>query len=291
MLPDDPRHGSESGHEQHIRDHEDPCAACLDAKLKAARRRRKRKQQGHLYTMPAGHAYRRIVDWQRRGASYDDMVAHTGLEESVISRIIHNGPEVTIYPRTFLAIMQAPTKMPLTTIGAIRRVQALQRLGWPIGKIAEASGVHHDTILHARHGRVFVARKSRIGIARGYEALSMTIPVGETKQHRAGISRARNAAERAGWLPPLAWDDIDDALENPVGWQYRSPDRAEAVRDFVDQGVNATEAARRLHTSREGLEVWCRRNGLSAEYRRMAAREALAHNGWSQDSPDAERSA
>ena len=284
MRPDDPRHGHEAGHEQHLRDGEPPCAPCLDAKLKAARRRRKRKQQGHLYTMPAGRAYDRIVRWQQGGASYDDMVAHTGLEESVVSRILRGGPETTIYPRTFLAIMQAPTKMPLTTIGAIRRVQALQRLGWPIGKIAEASGVHHDTILHARHGRVFVARKCREGIARGYEALSMTIPTGETQQHRAGITRARNAATRAGWLPPLAWDDIDDALEQPTGWQYRSPDRAEAIRDFDDQGVNATEAARRLHVSREGLEVWCRRHGLSVEYRRMAAREAIGVNEWTKES-------
>lgn len=291
MNPQDPRHGREAGHEQHLRDGEKPCEPCYEAKLTAARRRSKRKAQGRLYTMPAAQAYDRVVRWRAGGASLDDISRHTGLEESVTSRICNGSRDMVIYPRTFLAIMKAPSGMPLTTVGAIRRVQALQRLGWSVERIAEVAGVHRDTVLDARHGRVFVAHRVRVAIDEAYRSLSMTIPEGETQQHRAGITRSRNHATRQGWLPPLAYDDIDDALEKPEGWQYRAPNRRDAVLEFAEQGVNATEAARRLHTSREGLEVWCRRNGLSAEYRRMAAREALAHNGWSQNAPDAERSA
>ena len=111
----------------------------------------------------------------------------------------------------------------------------------------------------------------------------MTIPEGETKQHRAGITRSRNYATRHGWLPPLAWDDIDDGLEKPEGWQYRKPDRRDAVIDFAEQGMNATQTARRLQMTREALEVWCRRHGLAHTYRRMAAREALHENQWTQE--------
>ena len=216
MLPNDPRHGSEAGHEQHRRDGEEACGPCDDAKLKASRRRRKRRQMGHRYTLPAGRAYDRMARWREGGASYDDLVEHTGLEESVISRVLTEGPTGTIYTRTYLAIMQAPTTMPLTTIGATRRIQALQRLGWPIERIAIEAGVHRDTILDARTPRVFVARRTRHAIADAYERLHMTVPTGETKQHRAGITRARNYAERHGWLPPMMWEDIDDAAECPV---------------------------------------------------------------------------
>jgi len=215
MHPNDFRHGTEAGHEQHRRDGEDPCQPCLDAKLKAARRRTKRKTQGHRYTLPAGAAWDRVQRWRDGGASLDDIASITGLEESVTSRIINGQRTMPIYARTFHAIMRAPAGMPLTSIGATRRIQALQRLGWSVERIAIEAGVHRDTILDGRQPRVFVARRVRVSIDGAYRRLHMVIPTGETKQHRAGITRARNHAERMGWLPPLAWTDIDDALEHP----------------------------------------------------------------------------
>lgn len=214
MLPEDERHGAERGYEQHVRDGEDPCADCYQAKLLAARRRRKRQQMGHRYTVPSTKARARLDRWRAGGASYGDIADHTGLEEGRCWEILNDGAP-TIYTRTALRIMAA-TGWPVTTLGITRRVRALVRIGWTVPHIAEACGVHHDTILDIRRRRPeFVSRRVRDAIVAGYETLSMRLPQPQSKQDRAGVTRARNHATRSGWFPPLAWNDIDDPDERP----------------------------------------------------------------------------
>lgn len=283
MMPaDDPRHGTEAGNEQHRRDGEDPCPECDHAKLIAARRRTKRKTQGFLYTLPGGPAYDRIIRWREGGASYDDISILTGLEESNISRLLLGGRDTILYARTYNRIMRAPTKMPLTSVGATRRIQALHRLGYSAIRIAEESGVNLDTILDARYPRVFIARRVRVSIADAYERLHMSIPDGDTKQVRAGITRARNLAERSGWSPPLAWDDIDDAAETPAG-AYVPSSRIEQLTDLHARGSNITEVCRALKASRDTLQKWCSNNGLSHVYRDLAGRESHGRNQYTSE--------
>lgn len=274
MAADDPRHGTEAGHEQHLRDGHNPCHSCHQAKLKAARRRSKRKAQGFIYTMPAGMAHHRIQHWMGGGATQEDVARHTSLETSVIHRLVHGTPEQIIYPRTWHAIMSAATEGPLTSIGATRRVRALTALGYSLPAIARETGIHHDTILDTRAAdQRIVQVRVREAIAAAYQRLEMSIPIGATQQERAGITRAKNMARRRGWPPPIVWDAIDDSREQPKGWEYVGSDRHAELDDLLDRGVGVSEAARVLGITVKALEKWMDRHGRRADYNRLTMRE------------------
>lgn len=254
MSPDDPRHGSEAGYEQHVRDSEDPCAGCHQGKLLAGRRRSKRKEMGYRFTVPSDAARARITKWRAGGASYGDIADHTGLEEGRCWEIDNDGAP-RVYTRTAARILKA-NGWPVTALGITRRVRALVRIGWAIPHIAEACGTSHDTILDIRRRQPeFISRKVRDGILAGYEQLAMQLPEPTSKQGKAGVSRARNHATRMGWLPPLAWDDIDDPNERPaVGTNHRRRDDIDhaVVERFLcgEHSLKTTPAERRQITHR-----------------------------------------
>ena len=184
--------------------------------------------------------------------------------------------------RRRLELLTTRQRRIVPTWRALRRIQALQALGWSVPAIAKEVGKNHRHLYSlSRHPTIYASTFVEIDAA--YQRMLMRTPSAITPSERSSVTKAKRYAARMGYVPPLAWDDIDDPDEQPRDWHYRAPDRADAVADFAEQGLNATQAARRLHTSREALEVWCRRHGLSAEFRRMAAREALGGNQWTRE--------
>lgn len=99
--------------------------------------------------------------------------------------------------------------MPNTLIDSaptIRRLQALACLGWSFEDVGRRAGVaktweimHRPTIRHV-NAQAFAAV---------YGRLSMSVPPMGTREQRAAVNRTRAWAVRNGWLPPLAYDDID----------------------------------------------------------------------------------
>lgn len=216
MHPRDQRHGTEAGHEQHLRDGEDPCDACVEGDRIASRRRGKRKAMGYRYQAPLGDIYWRIHSLRNEGATYDDLMAWSGVVESQIWRVLNGGPDTLVYARTWHRLNDMQPGRIITPLGVTRRIRALMWLGFSAQQIAAEAGCHPDTVRDARdEPREFLARKVKIGIADAYDRLSLTLPQGATKQDRAGISRSRNYARRNGWLAPLMWDQIDSPNEHP----------------------------------------------------------------------------
>ena len=91
------------------------------------------------------------------------------------------------------------------------------RLGWTSQDIADAAGWNHRNavlrILNGQKGKpcTWLERETNDRITAVYERLSMRIPTGPYRD------RGRRQAERKGWPPPLAWDDIDNPNESPKG--------------------------------------------------------------------------
>ena len=109
---------------------------------------------------------------------------------------------------------QTGTYRKVPAIGAQRRIEALQRLGWSVPVLSKRLGVtssavydlgRYDTIYRTTHDR----------IAAVYEELSGRLPDPQTPGERMSVSRARNHAIRCGYLSPLAWLNIDDPDERP----------------------------------------------------------------------------
>lgn len=100
---------------------------------------------------------------------------------------------------------------PLTTdpTGTVRRVQALVALGWPVRLIAEEANVNEKslrTFMYSPGDTVTVTRAEAIAVV--FERLCMT---------RGPSKASATIARKRGYVPPLAWDDIDDPNEVPEG--------------------------------------------------------------------------
>jgi len=108
--------------------------------------------------------------------------------------------------------MSAAAGRPFTvpTIGTTRRIRALMRLGWRSIDIAHAAGWQSGEAVTVLIGRSFVNHRTAQRIRAAYGQLSMS---------RGPSEQTRRRAERAGWPPPLAWDDdtIDDPAARPMG--------------------------------------------------------------------------
>lgn len=159
--------------------------------------------------------------------------------------------------------------------GSRRRIRALQAIGWPTKILtAELGYTHRDALAPLLYDARQCTRTRAEKIADLYERLCMT-------PGPSNITRVR--ALRAGYAPPLAWDDIDDPDEEPTGWQYVPQGRRESLEELVASGESITTACRQLKVSRAALQKWCANNGLRHVYRTLAAREAIGTNQYTDE--------
>lgn len=137
-------------------------------------------------------------------------------------------------------------------LGAQRRLQALMRLGWSSHRIATEAGLPHRNhvwrILHGQKGKptTWIQRSTDEWVREVYDRLSMTVPEGRY------VARTRAYAERMGWPPPLAWDDIDNDQE-PRGVGVNGPQYASA--DLLAEWDHFRAAGESIHACAKSLGV------------------------------------
>ena len=167
--------------------------------------------------------------------------------------------------RRLAQLRGVPYRFP--AIGTQRRIRALMRLGWTAQHIADACGWKSGESVNNIARRKFVYRDSAERVADAYEAMSM----------RLGPSvQTRKRAERNGWPPPLAWDDID----NDAAPKGKPRTRSNRPVDEIDHAVvsRVMEGERMRTTPAEKREVvrrWLRDGRPLAELERR--------QGWKAD--------
>lgn len=150
-------------------------------------------------------------------------------------------------------------------IGAQRRIQALMALGWTSEDIRQAAGWRHRNyvlrILEGQKGKPcrWLERHTHDTICAVFDQLCMVLPP-DSPYRRRSATIARNK----GYLPPLAWDDIDndpapaDALTISQGrGNYRTT--LEDFDDLVRLGETPEIAAQRLGVQLDSIEIARRR--------------------------------
>lgn len=116
----------------------------------------------------------------------------------------------------------------VSSLGTIRRIQALACLGWTMYAIAREVDTGRETVRQwTLHDTVYRTTHDRM--AEVYERIAMRLPPETTPSERLVAARRRNQARRNGWAPPLAWDDIDRD-EHPRG-------HATSTADHIDDAV------------------------------------------------------
>lgn len=162
---------------------------------------------------------------------------------------------------------------PVDSTGTRRRLQALMALGWSVNRIARAAGADQQAMCHALAGGMVTARTART-VRDVYDDLWDQAPPALSRGDRVAAGRTRARAARAGYLPPMAWDDdtIDDPATHPaehdvdayIGVDHvaitravtgdfaRTLTRAErwiAIEQLAREGLSDPEIAARLHVT------------------------------------------
>lgn len=143
-------------------------------------------------------------------------------------------------------------------VGTTRRLRALIALGWDSRYLGTRLGMSNCTIPRITHDEVtLILVSTREAVRALYDELALTIP---PEGRVRTMSRGR--ARRAGWAPPLAWDDdsIDDPAATPAEYERHDVNvryREDVLEDFEDtrwehQG-DVCAAAVRLGMSHESL--------------------------------------
>lgn len=142
-------------------------------------------------------------------------------------------------------------------IGARRRIRALLAIGWTHDLISERAGLpaKRSAVVLNQVGE-WISRATHDSIVRAYDALSMT---------PGPSSLGRRRAERAGYAPPLAWDDesIDDPAAPEPGHRALEHSRVDLDewRRLVDAGEDQDRAAARLGARLGTIQNYAQREG------------------------------
>lgn len=139
----------------------------------------------------------------------------------------------------------------------IRRLQALAALGYTNAEMAEALGKQDQWFTNRMRYPTLRGSSAKI-VHDLYERWSMTIP-----RDSVAAKRARMRAARKGWVPPLAWDDIDNLNEVPSTGkpkQRRHSELRAEYRFLSAAGESDHAIARSLGVTAKSLGELMRRN-------------------------------
>lgn len=199
----------------------------------------------------------------------------------VILRGKHGYPATRMLRRNadaILAVRYRPLPGALVDpTGTRRRLQALSALGWPCHAIAERIGWQSSNLHAALVGKHGVTAATAEVVRRIYDDMSMT---------PGPSSRSRAHAARAGYAPPLAWDDEPGSphhIDEPDATPALDADPADGCRVCHDVAelleVDGSEplAASRLGMSLASLEIHLRRHSspLARRFGAASKREQI----------------
>lgn len=200
---------------EHTRRHQAGCPKCKRYGAWKDRVWRRRKELGQPTTVPAAEVVAHLQTLHNRGMTPAVVSRASGVPAATIRKLLYSGEgRKWVQARTALPLLAVavppepvahPPKAELTDCtGSRRRLRALARIGWTYRHVAAASGlVCRQLDELARQQWITQANADRI--SRAYEQLSM-------QPGPSDITATR--AARAGWAPPLAWDD--DTIDDPA---------------------------------------------------------------------------
>lgn len=147
----------------------------------------------------------------------------------------------------------------LNGTGTRRRLQALAATGWSANAIATRTGLSARWLLELRRGKnTRVERRTDQRIRAVYDQLW---------DQPGPCPIARRLAARAGWPPPMAWDDhsIDDPAAAPdLGRRPRSRVDDADVTHLASYGLTRDQIADRLGVTPDSLrDILARRRKAS----------------------------
>lgn len=267
----------------HAHDH-DGCYLEHGCRCSRCRRERKNWRQRHASRMKAyGRDHRisapkidnvpareHVQGLMREGFALERIARAAGVNRGIVADLVYGrrGKQKGAcrfiradYADRLLAITPEHITAGLTpSTGTTRRLQALVAIGYSETALAERLGMNVGNLSPLVIGkRDVVLSDTAARVAALYNELSLTPLIGKR------ADQARALARRRGWVPPLAWDDIDNDTR---------PSQAEGNETIIDEiAVDlAAEGGRVTLTPVERRAVVARLHALRMSDTMIAAR-------------------
>lgn len=251
-----------------------PCRAAHAASMSA----RRRQQAYGTYTRALIDATptRAHLAWLRsQGMGVKTIAAASGVPKDTLGRVMwgrrdHATGTVIlppkVAPKTAERILAVRPELHLLADHAVidatgyrRRVQALVAHGWSLPAIARAvdGQITEYQLRGWVHGDRITAASARDVVAL-FDRLWMLTPPADTPQQAAMVARARRLAGRYGWVPALAWDDIDTDPAPPADVEDAGDGLDEIAIELAIAGraVRLTPGERRVCVRRLHAKRW-----------------------------------
>jgi hypothetical protein len=209
ICPPDHRHGETWNC---YRNHGCKCPSCRarNAAKKTEGRRRAAYGQTEKWVYEYADVTNHVNMLRSRGMTVNYIAERSGIGVKAISRICRS-QQIRIAPvvaESLLGVRYSPKPLArrdtIPAVGTVRRLQALNRIGWHSWELMERMGKHgrySTQLFNAKTVEVCTFEKVRDL----YDELW-----NQTPPDTVGGRRAKLRAERKGWPPPMMWDDIDN---------------------------------------------------------------------------------
>jgi hypothetical protein len=248
--------------------HQCRCVPCKEHHAAVAQRRYRLKAYGRFDTglVDAEPVREHMMMLAEFGLGYKRVAAIAGIGITAARNLLwgrqESGPrygelQKRIKRETAEAILSVKPSIENLAGGAVipsrgthRRLQALVAIGWSQSKLADRLGMDRGNF-----GRMMQRDSVTVRVHREVEALFdalwNTRPPHETHRDKIAYTRTLTYAKQHRWLPPLAWDDIDNDVEPPV------PDAEDGAVDemavelaVAGESVRLSPAERRVAVTR-----------------------------------------
>jgi hypothetical protein len=248
------------------------CAPCRVATMKARSRRRKDVAFGRYDAVsrfvPAGPARAHVLELLKQRMTLNQIGHLAGITPHVVGVLVgtDNPPRKIIRTNAdkLLAVTPKLHTLPDTgfvpATGTTRRIQALMVMGWSMTQQAALAGSHRGCFVRfLTVDRVTAATHRKTKAI--YDELWDLAPDPQTTGEKSSVARTKAYAARRGWLPPMAWDDMDTDITPPDPTAAHDLDD-ESDRDSGDQVLveMAIAGSNVLLTSRQREEAVTRLN-------------------------------
>lgn len=261
-------------HSHHCR-----CDGCKKAKSVYAKRNKFAAANGHRVLIDPRRTQAHIARLVDGGLSLRQIERLSGVAAGRMPNIL---AARGIQRRTAAAILAVPLDSTppmghVPAIGTIRRLRALQALGWSITKLATLLG-RRDRSLRNTLTLAEVHVDTHRAVVELYESMWDRRPPEDTADQRRQVARARNYAVRNGWAPPAAWDeDGPHGIDNPDATPACPTDPCDdagAVEWMAAGGDSLESIAARLGVKPESIYARCRRADRLDLWRSITNRKA-----------------
>lgn len=216
------------------------CIACTAANTAASRAANRERAYGRWQPLTdAGPVHDHLVALRAAGIGVERIAELTGMSVSNIRTLAasergHSPATRRIRLSTAARILgvniaddhRAPHSR-VDATGTRRRLQALAAIGWPLELLADELARRPSSLRRSMTSLSITARTAR-DVAALYERLAYTPPPRDTRMQCAAVDATRAHAAAHGWLPPMAWDNINIAASPP-------PNTAQPIAEDVDE--------------------------------------------------------